>query len=107
MVARMPEHIRSERNPEAQDGRTKTASANQFAASPAHASAPRKPLGGYEARLRWIGDVYAEFLELDFHAAIELSLHRPTAGIGAFDLTDDRHRRPFDLVVAARTLCLI
>ena len=48
--------------------------------------------------LRRVGDVYAEFLEVDFHAAIEFPLHRPTARIGAFDLTDDRHHRPVDLI---------
>ena len=48
--------------------------------------------------LRRVGDVYAEFLEADFHAAIEFPLHRPTARIGAFDLTDDRHHRPVDLI---------
>ncbi len=47
------------------------------------AASPRKVLVGNEMSLCWIGDVHAEFLETRFHAAIELSLHRPAAGIGA------------------------
>src|SRR5215471_5149588 len=62
------------------------------------AAPPRKILVGNETSLRRIGDVDAEFLETDFHPPIEFPLHRPTAGIRAFDLTDDRHRGPVDLV---------
>ena len=53
---------------------------------------------GDETSQRRMGDIDAELLEAVFHSSVELPLHRPAAGIGAFDLTDDGDHGAIDLV---------